>query len=243
MDLRLWLLIFGAFLSIVSPTYAAVQQFTQYDTTVTLYENDTLKVEKTAYLRNIHQVGIVPGQVEFKINHPGEDIELLNSVVTDRYGKPIQHTIIETEDATIITLNIFTPILPGFQYQINLDYTFSYEPGGLFFKSLIVPFKEETDIAILEGTYTLNIPEGNHFSYFSFYDNATQVNKTQAIWTINKNSPSTLEFEYSFIPMSYRSFLRGSILFWAAINILLVIILLNELRREVKRIRKKKKNK
>jgi len=48
--------------------------------------------------------------------------------------------------------------------------------------------------------------------------------------------PNSVSFEYSYLPIMIGN-LKGSYVFWIAINIILLLILVYEIKKEIKRIR------
>ncbi len=226
-----------------SSAFGAVEVFSEYNTEITINSNNTIDVHKTIYLKNIHVTGIVPGSVEFKINKKINNsdfkINLTNVQVLDRYGNPIKFNIIETKDYTVIALNIFSPLLPGFEYKMDLYYTFEYESSGFVFKSLEVPIKEISTIPVEDGTFKITIPENYGFTYISFISNNSQIEKNTAVWEFDSENkmPETIAFEYSYIPLKIGD-LRGSIAFWIIIDLILFLLLILDITRRIKNSRK-----
>ncbi len=245
--LRPVMILFLFFLMCVS-SYAAVEVFSNYNTELTINKDNTIEVKKEMTLKNIHTVGIVPGSVEFKINKVVNNsvsaIEVENIKVTDRYGKDISHRVLETADYVIVALEIFTPVLPGFEYQINLEYKIIYDPSGLFFKNLEVPIKEYTTIPIEKGNLKMKLPSGYHYTYLSLEPESIDSDDKTAYWNVDKETPNTIAFEYSYLPIKIGD-IRGSVVFWILINFLLVVLLFREIRKEMRRFKevdsKKKK--
>ncbi|MCA9497237.1 MAG: hypothetical protein KC589_09920 [Nanoarchaeota archaeon] len=229
------LLVFTIFFYFTFNAFSAVEIFTAYDTKININKNNTIDVEKKILLRNIHDVGIVPGQVEFKIN-TGEDIELQGFEVYDRYGSPIKSSIRKTSDYDVIMLNIFTPVLPGFEYKIDLKYTLNYNPNGLLFKRIELPLKENTRIPIKKGTIEISIPEKYKITHTTYSDNSTILEKNSLKLDFSEELPETINIEYSRIPLRLGG-VAGSIVFWLTVNILLILILGREVKRELRKLK------
>ncbi len=235
-------ILFLALLVIFPSCFSAVEDFSKYDTKLTFMEDDSLHVSKDIFLRNIHEVGIVPGQVEFKVFHQdlGDEIYLENFSVTNRYGEEIPHQIFETNEYSLIVLTIFTPVLPGFEYQISMDYFLNYDSSGLLFKSMEVPFKEESEIPIRSGQVEIELPEKYSFTYVNYRENLTMPQPHIATWSLQEDSPNTIELEYSAVPISTGS-LPSSLVFWIVVNCILFLVLAFEVRKEIKKLSSKKK--
>lgn len=223
-------------------TFAAVEEFSSYNTEIKINANNTMDVYKQITLRNIHIVGIVPGRIEFKIGKGTDgsvsNFELTNIRAYDRHGKEIKTKVLETKDNLVIAMDIFTPILPGFEYKIDLYYTLNFDSSGIFFKNMEIPVKEKTSINIREGSFKLELPENYYFTYISDEYNNTLVEDNVAKWTIDGTSPGSVRIEYSYIPLKF-SGVKGSYIFWVIINIVLLIILSFEIKKEVRRHKKR----
>lgn len=226
------------FLLTVNVSFSSVEVFSQYDTKITISKNYTLDVEKTLKLRNVHDVGIVPGQIEFKIESLTDKKigEVINYTATDRYGNNIRSYFRKSNGASYIILDIFTPVLPGFEYIINLDYQITYDSTGFFFKNLQVPLKEKTKIPIQKGTIEINIPENYHLTYLDFYDNTTIKEDNKIIWELTDTTPDAISIEYSYLPINIGG-IRGSLIFWLTINLILIAVLLGEIIKEARKLK------
>lgn len=243
-NIKLSIYLFLAFF-LISSSFAAMEIFSEYNTEITVNSNSTIDVHKTILLQNIHTTGLVPGNIEFKINkkinNSDSEIKITNIRLYDRYNNPIKFKSIETKDYNVISFDIFSPLLPGFEYKLDLYYTFEYESSGFFFKSIEVPIKEITTIPIEEGSFKISIPENYGFTYISHVSNNSQINKNNAMWQFNKENkmPETIAFEYSYIPLKFGE-LRGSILFWIIIDIVLFSLLILDIVRRIKKSKKEK---
>ena len=51
----------------INSIFGAVEVFSKYDTHLTINNDNTIEVNKSLSLKNVYDVGIVPGQIEFKI--------------------------------------------------------------------------------------------------------------------------------------------------------------------------------
>jgi hypothetical protein len=227
------------FLGIFSISFASVEVFSDYSTHLKINDDDTIEINKSLTLKNVYTVGIVPGQIEFKIAKGTEgslgNIEIQEVRAIDAFGKEINSQIRTSKEFSVIIVDVYYPLLPGFEYEFDLYYKLSYNPGGIFFKSLQIPIREST-IPIEKGTFTVELPESYHFTYLESEGSQGEIIDNQAQWEIKDNTPSSILFEYSYLPVSIGNF-QGSYLFWILVNIVLVVFLVIEIRREVKRIK------
>lgn len=227
------------FLGTFSISYASVEVFSDYSTHLKINDDDTIEINKSLTLKNVYDVGIVPGQIEFKIAKGTEgslgNIEVQEVYAVDAFGKEIKSQIRKSKEFSVIIIDVYYPLLPGFEYSFDLYYKLSYNPGGIFFKSLQIPIREST-IPIEKGQFVVELPESYHFTYLESEGSEGQIIDNKAQWEIKDNTPSSILFEYSYLPVSIGGF-QGSYLFWILVNIVLVIFLVVEIRREIKRIK------
>lgn len=222
---------------------ADVEVFSKYNTYIKVNKDYTFDVHKEIYLRNIHDVGIVPGQVEFKILGTNQKNKgnVLYYNVTDRYGNPIRSQISQTDTGTIILLDIFTPVLPGFEYKIDLKYTIEYDSSGIFFKNIQMPLMEKTLIPIQSGVVEVEVPDSYKITYINYKDANTVLEKSKVSWEVSKGVPEIVDLEYSYIPIRVPG-VKGSFVFWIAIDLILIIILIIEVIKEINKLQKGKKD-
>ncbi len=228
-------LFLGAFFT----SYASVEVFSDYSTHLKINDDDTIEINKSLTLKNVYDVGIVPGQIEFKIAKGTEgslgNIDVQEVYAVDAFGKEIKSQIRKSKEFSVIIIDVYYPLLPGFEYEFDLYYKLSYDPGGIFFKSLQIPIREST-IPIEQGEFTVELPSSYHFTYLESEGAEGVINNNQATWQIEDNTPSSILFEYSYIPVNVGG-IQGSYLFWIVVNIILALFLFFEIRREVKRIK------
>ncbi len=238
-NIRSALIVFLVFF-MISSIFGTVEVFSEYNTEIKLNSNQTIDVHKSILLQNIHTVGIVPGSIEFKIsrklNNSDSEIKLSNVRIYDRYNNSIKFKIVETADYNIIALDIFSPLLPGFEYKMDLYYTLEYESTGIFFKSLEIPVKEISTVPIKSGTLTLELPQNYAFTYLSYESNLTVVSKNIRVWDVTENMPEVIGFEYSYIPLKVGN-IRGSLLFWIILDLILLTLLVLQFVKEIKKRR------
>ncbi|MFW6285840.1 MAG: hypothetical protein ACOC16_01565 [Nanoarchaeota archaeon] len=221
-------------------SYSTVEVFSKYDTVLTIdAQNNLLSVNKSLALKNVYDVGIVPGQIEFKIAKGVDgslsNLEIVNVSAKDSFGEEIKLRTRNTDEYSVIVLDIFYPLLPGFEYEFNLNYELSYEPGGIFFKSLQIPIREST-IPIEEGVFKVVLPENYHFTYLGENSESANLEENVVFWNIKDNEPNSIAFEYSWLPVRIDG-IKGSYVFWILINLILLIVLYFEIKREIKNIK------
>ena len=201
-----WVIVLFFFISSI---FGAVEVFSKYNTHLTINSDNTIEINKSLSLKNVYDVGIVPGQIEFKIGKGTEgsiaNIEIIEVMAVDRFGTEIKTQIRQTKDFSVIILDIYYPLLPGFEYNFELYYKLSYKPGGIFFKSLQIPLREST-IPIENGLFTVTLPDNYYFTYIFTEDTKAELDGNSATWIIKDNNPKSVAFEYSYIPLKVGNF-------------------------------------
>jgi len=210
--------------------------FSNYDTNIVLNSDNTLLVSKTIVIKNIGTEGLVPGQIEFKLPNDNGDVKVLNYSVKDGNGGNIKNSIRNSNDKSVIQIEIFQPLLPGFSYTVKLDYTLTYNPSGVIFNKFQIPLKEPGRLKILNGKINLKVPKGKTLTYVDYKDNSTKITSNTASWKIGKNTPKSVFFEYSYIPLKIAN-MAGSTVFWLFVNLVLILLLIREIRKHLISVR------
>ena len=215
------------------------ESFSKYYSKVEFLDDNIIRISKDMALRNNYDRAILPGQIEFRIGSGTLDsstnIILENIEVQDQFGRDITYSYREFEDYSSIVLDIFYPLLPGFEYEFSLIYELEFEARGIFFKSLEIPLKESS-IPIEDGTFEVILPRNNYFTFLGELDAFATINRNVGVWELEDNLPNSVEFEYSFIPIR-TPWLRGSYAFWVLINLLMFGFLIVQIRKEINRVK------
>ena len=208
MEKRLKLVLFSIIIFVFSFNfvYSNVEVFSDYNTIMTINSNNSIDINKSLTLKNVYDVGIVPGQIEFKVGK-GTDgsvskIKIGDVVAIDSFGNDIKTQVRETKDYTVIIMDVYYPLLPGFEYSFNLYYTMDYKPGGIFFKSLQIPLREST-IPIEKGRFKVELPNNYYFTYLNSKGINGTIKNNIATWNIKDNLPNDIVFEYSYLPLKF----------------------------------------
>ncbi len=232
------------FILLVNVYSQSIEIFTKYDTILNITNDNKIFIYKNLTLKNIYDVGIVPGQIEFKLGNSDSGKVRLDknySVVSyDQFGNEIETHVRTTDKFTSIILDIYYPLLPGFSYNFDLKYVLDYDSQGIFFESLNIPLREST-IPIDNGEFKVILPKNNRFTYIEQTNENTnyEIKGNEGIWFIKNNKPKSIAFEYSYIPIGFGG-VRGSYIFWIGINLLLFLFLVYDIRRGIRKINKKK---
>ena len=223
--------------------FSSIEVFSSYDTILEVKDDNSIIVTKHLTLKNVYDVGIVPGQIEFKVARGTGDgsvanLNVFNVSATDRFGKEIKTQVRNTIKYSVIVLDVYYPLLPGFEYEFDLRYELSYKPGGIFFKSLHIPIREST-IPIEVGTFKVVLPNNYYFTHLDLDSENlgdVVVESNVAIWDIKNDMPKSISFEYSWIPIQIGG-MKGSYVFWVFVNLVLLGVLFFEVRREIGKVR------
>ena len=227
------------FISLLSYSYADVQEFSKYSTHMNILNNNTIEISKIITLKNTHTVGFIPGEVEFIVGNENLRLEIVSINSVDTYGNTIKHSIQNKNNSKGIMLNIQYPILPGFEYTFFLNYTLKFNPKGIFFKNINLP-TSQSSIPIDNEILTITIPNNNYFTHISSKNNITKLSSKEIRIDLVSTQAESINFEYSKIPITIPK-IKGSLLFWGLINIVLLFILIKFIQFEVKRIQEEEK--
>lgn len=235
--MRFQLLLVIICMTFLSISFAqSVEQFTQYNVSYTFLEEGVIEVNKFMLLRNIHSVGIVPGPVEFRTSVlEGNEFEIFDLQATNRHGENLTSRILEFSEYTAIGVNVFTPILPGFEYEINLNYKIRLNnTPGILFKRVQLPLVQQTRVPILAGNIEINVPNNHFITHTNFRDNFTTISSNTITFELTDETPEYVLIEYSRVPSRIGGF-AGSLVFWILVNAVLFSILIYEIVRGFRR--------
>ena len=226
-------------LTILTLLNATTQTFSNYQTTFQINSNSTIQINQSLTLKNTDTTGINPDQIEFRINknteNGFENVKILEVQAKDNQDKTLKSQIFENEQHQIIILDIKKNLKPNQEYNFQITYKFSYESEGILFKSLKIPITQSS-IPIEKGTFTIQLPNKYHFTYTQNNNQTPQILGKTATWQIQNNNPNSIGIEYSYIPIKIANF-KGSYIFWIIINIIILIFLAFEIKREIEIIR------
>ena len=210
----------------LSYSYAQVQEFSKYDTTFTIYGNNTLEVEKHIKIKNTHTMGIIPGEMEFIVEN-AKKFRVTSLQAVDSFENSLNTRIVEYSNRTQLEVDVEYPILPGFEYEFFITYTVDFNRNGIFFKTLEVPIVKSSIPTQETNTY-IQIPQSYHLTYSS--ENYSQITNTKIL--IGNSSSSYTHIEYSSIPIKVNG-IRGVYVFWISILVILVSFVLFSIRRAI----------
>jgi hypothetical protein len=113
----------------------SIETFSEKDIKVIFLKTSAI-LKKEITLVNVHKYGIVPGTLELKINKIVDgvplDLNLDSFKIKNMSGSIIASKSFVTENHIVISVDIFTPILPGEKYMFNVDYKLSLDDGFEF---------------------------------------------------------------------------------------------------------------
>lgn len=222
-------------LILLSNSFSKFQEFSEYNTKIIFNNDSTITIENEIHLRNTHSVGIVPGEFEFELYQYDEEFNIIDFDVVDELGNTITTRLIENDNKTSLIMNLFTPILPGFEYTFTVSYTFEFRSSGLLFNRLEVPIIQETQLPTKSGKLEIIIPKNKRFTYVSQQSNQTDISINKLSFPIDSITSEKLLIEYSSIPIRLGNY-PGSLVFWLIINTLLIILLGFQLKKEITKL-------
>lgn len=242
MKIKIILLLLLIILSYSNSYGTNVQQVSHYSTDIQIKNGNTLEVSKTISLKNIHIKGLIPGEVRFNVGNEFLMLDENSIQVKDIYENIIDFEVIIGENNNeIIVLNIEYPVLPEFIYTFYLNYNLDFRSRGIFFKTLEIPNILST-IDVDKGDFSITIPPTHSITYVYPRGNMTTI--TDSTLKINLNNPQieTIYLEYSIIPLPMTP-IRGTIIFWSFIYLIIFLVIVRLIRKEVKKFYAKQEHK
>lgn len=224
-------------LSLQSVSAIGLFVFEEYSTSY-FVKGRTMVVEKEIVLRNIGSNVVIPGEMFFEISeqHGGnfrpatvrDSIALSGS--TELVSRITEHT-----EHTDVSVQIWNPILPGFDYTFSLSYEMDFRPQGVFFHEVVFPVERMREsIDVRNRNTRMMLPT----RYSITYAPSADVSSDGLYKIVDWGSRTDLTLEYSVLPMPELMPFRMVSVFWLTVLVLLgaLFIFLN-----LKRTKKSKK--
>ncbi len=192
------------FLVLVVHFVSAAEVFKEFNENLYV-TRDYISVTKNITLLNKGKIGIVPGQVIFRIK--GINVsEISDYSAKDAYGNVFSVNVGKSNGFVQLVVNDYVPVFAGTQQQIIVKYKINLKPQGVFFYHYRLPLLDTT-IPIERGKVTLSYPENLHLTYVK----DAQCNSDSCSWDVK--SARNVEFELSSLPLP-RTKMMGVVLFW-----------------------------
>ena len=222
---------------IAIPATSAQVVFSQYDTTATISQ-DVIQIERTVTIKNNGQVPIIPGELHFRFfEQDGADrraIEVSNVQAQSSRGVELTTKSVSRGDEQDVSVQVWDPLLPGFDYTFTMQYDIAFEASGILFHEISLP-QEQTTIPIVEETTTFELDDRYHVTYAP----ETEVNKLSGNTVVQWGAQAEERtVEYSRLPFP-RTGLRAVNVFWIAIILALLGVFMISFLRQRKQPRRK----
>ncbi|MFW6013998.1 MAG: hypothetical protein ACOCZ6_01975 [Nanoarchaeota archaeon] len=199
--------------------------FSNYKTTTTL-KDDRLHVEREVTIQNLDSNPIIPGELHFRIHEleGGERVpsKIENFRTSNEHGMEMESKEVEGSDETELVVSMWEPILPNFNYNIQMSYDIVFEPQGLLFHELIVPM-EDTTVPIKNTENEFHLPSNYHVTYAEEADVRKVEREGEVYSEISWDDERQMSIEYSVLPLP-RLGTKAVNIFWGAIIIITLIL-------------------
>lgn len=175
-------------------------------------------------MKNIGQAPVIPGELHFRLFEQ-DGKEKIPIVVTDLQatgsrGADLDAVILQREDETDLSVQVWDPLLPGFNYDFTMSYEMQFEPSGIFFHEITLP-REETTIAIRRERTEFRLADNFHVTYAP----GSEVSKLSGFSVVNwDDADDARVIEFSRLPFP-RVGVRAVNVFWIMIIIVLIGVL------------------
>ena len=208
---------------------ANVLVFSNYDTEATISQ-DHIHIERSVTIRNNGQSPIIPGELHFRFYEEQGDttrsILVSNVEAHAETGEELSTRSVDRGNEQDVSVQIWNPLLPGFEYSFTMSYDIEFKTSGILFHEINLP-REQTTVPIINERTRFILSD----NYYITYAPNTEVNQITGNSVVEWGTNSDQRVvEYSRIPFP-RTGLRAVNVFWIAIIIaLLAVFMLGFLR-------------
>ncbi len=215
----------------IPATSASVLVFSEYNTQATIAQ-DVIHVERDVTIRNTGQAPIIPGEMHFRFSEQIGDqlqaIDVSNVQAIDTNDNELQTRSVTRGNEQDVSVQIWDPLLPGFEYSFQMSYDLEMRTSGLLFHEINLP-REQTTVPIVNEETRFLIADNYHVTYAPETEISRASGNTIIEW---RGDIDNRVVEYSRIPFP-RTGMRAVNVFWIAIIIsLLAVFMLSFLRKK-----------
>ena len=208
---------------------ANVLVFSEYNTEATITQ-DTIHIERDVTIKNNGQVPIIPGELHFRFFEQDGDtthsIDVSNVQATSATGETLTTRAVDRGNEQDVSVQIWNPLLPGFDYSFTMSYDIEFETSGVLFHEINLP-REQTTVPIINEQTRFLLED----KYYVTYAPGTEINRISGNSVIEwRTDTDNRVVEYSRIPFPQTG-LRAVNVFWIAIIVsLLAVFMISFLR-------------
>ncbi|ADC68951.1 conserved hypothetical protein [Methanocaldococcus sp. FS406-22] len=230
--------LFFVFLALITPTFADVEEITNYNMTVDLTKNPA-HITNIITIQNLVKYPLVPGIGELRLQKEepkkilfipipftGEKkpikIENLKGYYIIGHQKyPMNVSVSYKDTYSVIEYQIWDPIDSGKNITLIIEYDADIVDNGILFKTVSIPVGCDLNIR----KFNINFISPYHLTYQEPDGNGFQI---------PKNTLFIVKAEFSILPLPKLP-TYGYVLFWLSIlSVLVIIFVYTELRRRNK---------
>lgn len=227
-----------ALLILIPSVSANVLVFSEYDTEATITQ-DRIHIERDVTIRNNGQSPIIPGELHFRFFEEQGDttqsILVSNVEATSSTGDELNTRSVDRGNEQDVSVQIWNPLLPGFEYSFTMSYDIEFETSGILFHEISLP-REQTTVPIVNEQTRFILED----DYYVTYAPDTEVNQITGNSVVEWGSDTDQRVvEYSRIPFP-RTGLRAVNVFWIAIILALLAVFMLGFLRQRSEPRKKR---
>lgn len=201
---------------------ANVLVFSNYDTQATITE-DRIEIEREVTIKNNGQAPIIPGELHFRFfEQEGDEKQsiLIDNVAAEsQTGETLRTRSVDRGDEQDVSVQVWNPLLPGFDYTFTMRYDIMFETEGLLFHEISLP-REQTTVAIENERTRFYLDDKYHVTYAPRTEVSSMTGMSVVEWSPNEDQRTV---EYSRIPFPQTG-VRGVNVFWITIILALLAV-------------------
>ncbi len=207
------------------PSTFAFERFSDYETTLFIHP-PYIDVTKEIEIENYGKVGIVPGELVFRILDLTKD-QVMNLTAKDSYGNVFPTNIKQGQGFVELLIEDYVPIFAKSKQKIIISYKLKFETNSLFFYTFTYPLIDTT-LPIKHLKLNVKTPKKLHITYAP----GIKCEKDNCFWEFNDVKKESVTFEVSYIPFPLLKVPAVNIFWYGVISLIILLILIQFLIRK-----------
>ncbi len=207
------------------PFAFAFERFSDYKTILYVHP-PYIDVTKEIEIENYGSVGIVPGELVFRILDLTKD-QVRNLTAKDNFGNVFPTSIKQGQGFVELLIEDYVPIFAKSKQKIIINYQIKFETKALFFYTFTYPLIDTT-LPIKHLKLVVKTPKNVHLTYAP----GIKCNKKECYWEFENVKKESVTFEVSYLPFPMLKVPAVNIFWYGIISLIILIMLIQFLVRK-----------